>query len=96
VLGSTPDQLEAVKGQVRVKGNSSKALSWKDACAKIGAVPINAHGKNLGGRDPLMNSGVGGVQMADVSLIPDRPENQQNAAAGLRLCFMKRQNKKER
>jgi xanthine dehydrogenase YagR molybdenum-binding subunit len=67
-LGSTPDQLEAVKGQVRVKGNSSKALSWKDACAKIGAVPINAHGKNLGGRDPLMNSGVGGVQMADVSV----------------------------
>jgi xanthine dehydrogenase YagR molybdenum-binding subunit len=67
-LGSTPDQLEAVKGQVRVKGNSSKALNWKDACAKIGAVPINAHGKNLGGRDPLMNSGVGGVQMADVSV----------------------------
>jgi xanthine dehydrogenase YagR molybdenum-binding subunit len=67
-LGSTPEQLEAVKGQIRVKGNSSKALAWKDACAKIGAVPINAHGKNLGGRDPLMNSGVGGVQMADVSV----------------------------
>jgi xanthine dehydrogenase YagR molybdenum-binding subunit len=67
-LGSAPDQLEAVKGQVRVKGSSSKSLSWKDACAKIGAVPINAHGKNLGGRDPLMNSGVGGVQMADVSV----------------------------
>ena len=48
-LGSTADQLEVVKGQVRVKGNSSKALSWKDACAKIGAAPINAHGKNLGG-----------------------------------------------
>ena len=67
-LGTAPDQLEAVNGQIRVKANSSKALSWKDACAKIGAVPINAHGKNLGGRDPLMNSGVGGVQMADVSV----------------------------
>jgi len=67
-LGATPEQLEAVKGQIRVKGQASKALAWKEACAKIGAVPINAHGKNLAGRDPLMNSGVGGVQMADVSV----------------------------
>jgi xanthine dehydrogenase YagR molybdenum-binding subunit len=67
-LGATAEQLEAVKGQIRVKGQASKTLSWKDACAKIGAVPINAHGKNLAGRDPLMNSGVGGVQMADVSV----------------------------
>jgi xanthine dehydrogenase YagR molybdenum-binding subunit len=67
-LGAAPDQLESVNGQIRVKGNASKAVSWKEACAKIGAIPINAHGKNLGGRDPLMNSGVGGVQMADVSV----------------------------
>jgi xanthine dehydrogenase YagR molybdenum-binding subunit len=67
-LGAQPDQLEAVNGQIRVKGNASKALDWKQACAKMGAVPINAHGKNLGGRDELMNSGVGGVQMADVSV----------------------------
>ncbi len=67
-LGSTPEQLEVVKGQVRVKGQVSRTLSWKEACAKMGAIPINAHGKNLGGRDPLMNSGVGGVQMADVSV----------------------------
>jgi xanthine dehydrogenase YagR molybdenum-binding subunit len=67
-LGATADQLEAVNGQIRVKGSPSKAMTWKQACAKIGAVAINAHGKNLGGRDPLMNSGVGGVQMADVSV----------------------------
>jgi xanthine dehydrogenase YagR molybdenum-binding subunit len=67
-LGASPDQLEAKEGQIRVKGSPSRALSWKGACAKIGGVPINAHGKNLGGRDPLMNSGVGGVQMADVSV----------------------------
>lgn len=67
-LESTPEQLEVVKGQVRVKGQASRTLSWKEACAKMGAIPINAHGKNLGGRDPLMNSGVGGVQMADVSV----------------------------
>ena len=67
-LGVAPDQLEAVKGQIRVKVEPSKTVEWKAACAKIGAVPINAHGKNLAGRDPLMNSGVGGVQMADVSV----------------------------
>jgi xanthine dehydrogenase YagR molybdenum-binding subunit len=67
-LGATPEQLEAVKGQVRVKGEASKATGWKEACAKMGAVPINAHAQNLAGRDPLMNSGVGGVQMADVSV----------------------------
>jgi len=67
-LGASPDQLECANGQVRVKANPSKALNWREACARIGAVPINAHGKNLGGRDPLMNSGVGGVQMADVSV----------------------------
>jgi xanthine dehydrogenase YagR molybdenum-binding subunit len=67
-LGATPEQLEAVQGQIRVKGQASKALRWKEACAKMGAVPINAHGKNLAGGDPLMNSGVGGVQMADVSV----------------------------
>src|SRR5204863_26917 len=38
LLGSTPEQLEVVKGQVRVSGQASKALSWKEACAKMGAV----------------------------------------------------------
>ena len=67
-LGAKPEELEAVKGTIRVKGSPSKALTWKAACAKLGGVPLNAHGKNLGGRDQLMNSGVGGVQMADVSV----------------------------
>ncbi len=66
-LGASPDQLESWNGQIRVKGGG-KSISWKEACAKLGGTPINAHGKNLGGRDPLMNSGVGGVQMADVSV----------------------------
>jgi xanthine dehydrogenase YagR molybdenum-binding subunit len=85
-LGSTPEQLEAVKGQVRVKGQASKALGWKDACAKMGAVPINAHGKNLGGRDPLMNSGVGGVQMADVSVDTETGIVKINKMAAVQDC----------
>jgi len=64
-LGSTPDQLEAVGGQIRVKGNSSKSLSWKQACAKLGTTPITATGKTS--RD-LTSQGVGGVQMAEVAV----------------------------
>jgi len=66
-LNTTPDQLEAVGGTVRVKGDASRSLPWKQACAKIGAVPLTARGKNPG-PGKLIDSGVGGVQMADVSV----------------------------
>jgi xanthine dehydrogenase YagR molybdenum-binding subunit len=68
-LGSTPDQLELVKGTVRVKGGG-KSLPWKEACAKLGPTGITAHGKNPDREHPpdLTNSGVGGAQMADVSV----------------------------
>ena len=57
-------------GRVQVKTDKSRSLSWKEACAKIGAVPITVHGKNPDKDEPpdLTNSGVGGVQMADVSV----------------------------
>jgi xanthine dehydrogenase YagR molybdenum-binding subunit len=70
-LNSTPDKLEAVNGQIRVKGSSS-GLSWKQACAKLGPSGITTQGVNW--RQPsrnkpdLTNAGVGGVQMADVSV----------------------------
>ena len=35
-LSVQPDQLESVGGTVRVKGDSSHSLSWKEACSKIG------------------------------------------------------------
>ena len=66
-LNAQPDQLEAANGSIRVKGDTSRAMSWKDACAKMGAMPITARGKNPGKPD-LTNSGVGGVQMAEVSV----------------------------
>lgn len=68
-LGTTPDQLEIKEGVVSVKGDSTKSLSWKQACAKLGAVPITTRGVNKSGMKPdLTNSGVGGVQMAAVSV----------------------------
>ena len=66
-LGAQPDQLEARAGKISVKDNSSKSLTWKQACAKLGVKPIQTTGKNPG--DCKLNSeGVGGVQVADVSV----------------------------
>ena len=66
-LGAQPDQLEAIGGHIRVKGNPSKSLPWKQACAKLGVKPIQATGKNPG--DCKLNAeGVGGAQVADVSV----------------------------
>jgi len=69
-LKAQPADLEIVKGVVRVKSDHSRALDWKQACAKIGAMPITARGKNPDRtKTPdLTNSGVGGVQMAEVSV----------------------------
>lgn len=70
-LNSTPDKLEALNGQIRVKG-TTHGLSWKQACAKLGPSGVTAQGVNW--RQPsrnkpdLTNAGVGGVQMADVSV----------------------------
>jgi xanthine dehydrogenase YagR molybdenum-binding subunit len=66
-LGVEPAQLEARGGRVQVKGDPSKGLSWKDAAGKLGGIPLTVRGSNPGPGD-LINSGVGGVQMADVSV----------------------------
>jgi len=69
VLGAAPDQLAAVDGRIQVKGDPSKSLPWQDACRKLGTSKISEMGEN-NPRNPggLMSSGVGGVQMADVSV----------------------------
>ncbi len=69
-LNAQPDQLECKNGQVSVKGDSSRALNWKEACSKLGAMPLTVRGKNPDRSKPpdLTNSGVGGVQMAEVEV----------------------------
>jgi xanthine dehydrogenase YagR molybdenum-binding subunit len=69
-LNAKPEELECVDGMVRVKGDSSRSLTWKQACAKLGAMPITVRGKNPDRTKPpdLTNSGVGGVGMADVEV----------------------------
>ena len=67
-LNAKPDELEAIDGQIRVKGNPSRAISWKQACAKLGTTPITGVGQRQRGNDDLLSSGVGGAQMAEVSV----------------------------
>jgi xanthine dehydrogenase YagR molybdenum-binding subunit len=71
-LGASADQLEAVDGRIQVKDNSSKSLTWKAACQKLGVNKISEMGENDGkGGGGLNSSGVGGVQMAEVSVDTD-------------------------
>jgi xanthine dehydrogenase YagR molybdenum-binding subunit len=69
-LDAKPDDLECVNGTVRVKNDPSRSLPWKQACAKLGAMPVTARGKNPDPSKPpdLTNSGVGGVGMAYVEV----------------------------
>jgi xanthine dehydrogenase YagR molybdenum-binding subunit len=72
-LNAQPDQLECVNGKVRVKNDPGRSLSWKQACSKLGAMPLTVRGKNPDKSKPpdLTNSGVGGVQMAEVEVDTD-------------------------
>jgi xanthine dehydrogenase YagR molybdenum-binding subunit len=68
-LGVPVDQLEAADGAIRVIGDTSKSMAWADACKELGVDPITRQGtKPLDGDIVLDSSGVGGVQMADVSV----------------------------
>jgi xanthine dehydrogenase YagR molybdenum-binding subunit len=68
-LGTEPDNLEAVDGQIRVKGTPSKSLTWVAACKKLGPNKISEmgvfNGRNGGN---LLTQGAAGVQIADVSV----------------------------
>jgi xanthine dehydrogenase YagR molybdenum-binding subunit len=68
-LGVTVDEIEAKGGFLQVKAQPSKRIAWKDACRKLGTRTISEMGEQPdrdGGK--LNDSGVGGVQMADVSV----------------------------
>lgn len=64
-LRAKPAELVARDGKIFVADDPSRALSYQDACALIGPQPIVAMGQTDG---DLMNSGVGGVQMAEVEV----------------------------
>jgi xanthine dehydrogenase YagR molybdenum-binding subunit len=67
-MNTAPDKLAAVGGKIQLSEDPSKSMTWKQACAKLGTQPITARGKSEPGKDTLASAGVGGVQMADVSV----------------------------
>ncbi|HMV50074.1 MAG TPA: xanthine dehydrogenase family protein molybdopterin-binding subunit [Blastocatellia bacterium] len=66
-MNTTPDKLEAVGGKIQEIGKPTNAMTWQQACAKLGTQPLTTRGKNPG-KETLTTGGVGGVQMADVSV----------------------------
>ncbi len=66
---SSPDEIEAKGGYLQLKANPKKRLRWAEACRKLGTTTISELGNQPdkdGGK--LADQGVGGVQMADVSV----------------------------
>jgi xanthine dehydrogenase YagR molybdenum-binding subunit len=66
-LGAAPEHLEARDGRIRVAADPSKGMSWKDACSLLEMKPLEVDGDRRDGND-LVNSQVGGVQMAEVEV----------------------------
>jgi xanthine dehydrogenase YagR molybdenum-binding subunit len=70
-LGTTDDKLEASGGRVHQIEKAGGGVSWKEACSMLGPNSITKRGINNPGesqQEGLISAGVGGVQMADVSV----------------------------
>jgi xanthine dehydrogenase YagR molybdenum-binding subunit len=68
-LGVEAEKLVAVDGRIQVDGDPSKNLTWRAACAKLGVKPISEIGRQPSRDEGNLNdSGVGGVQMAEVEV----------------------------
>lgn len=66
-LEAEVSELQAINGRIQVASDPSRFLNWKQATSLLGATPITVIGRNPGpGR--LIDSGVGGIQMAEVSV----------------------------
>ncbi len=67
-LETKPEELDIADGTIFVKAMPSRKLTWKQACQKIGPLPLITHGLNPDKTKlpDLTNAGVAGVQMAEV------------------------------
>ncbi len=68
-LGVSPDRLEAAAGKIQEIDNPQRSMTWQQACALLGQASITRQGRHSrSGAGELTSSGVGGAQMADVSV----------------------------
>jgi xanthine dehydrogenase YagR molybdenum-binding subunit len=69
VLDVSIDELEARDGKIQVIADPSKSVTWEKACSQLGQIPVTGKGsKPTSDGTELDNSGVGGAQMADVTV----------------------------
>jgi xanthine dehydrogenase YagR molybdenum-binding subunit len=88
-LGVQPDQLEAVEGKIQVKSDPAKSLTWKAACQKLGTKTITEMGvNNQRGPGGLISGGVGGIQIADVSVDTETGVVRMNRLVAVQDCGM--------
>jgi xanthine dehydrogenase YagR molybdenum-binding subunit len=70
-LGTAAENIEAAGGQLQQIDKPSNKIAWKDACALLGTGPITKRGANdpnEAEREHMISQGVGGAQIADVSV----------------------------
>jgi xanthine dehydrogenase YagR molybdenum-binding subunit len=70
-LGVPAEALEAAGGEIRQKDKPENKVAWKEACALLGPNSITKRGSNQPSESQkagLISSGVGGAQIADVSV----------------------------
>lgn len=70
-LQTTVDELEVHDGQIRQADKPGNAIPWKRACALLGPNAITKRGVNVppeSEKAGLISAGVGGAQIADVSV----------------------------
>ncbi len=88
-LNVSEDDLEAVDQRIRVKGNPDKGMSFAQACQKLGVNSISEMGANEPAKAPqegLNTGGVGGVQMADVSVDTETGVVKMNRLVAVQDC----------
>ncbi len=88
-LNAEANQLEAVDGRIRVKGNPARSITWQAACRKLGTNKISEMGEN-NPRSPggLNSSGVGGIEVADVSVDTETGVVKVNRFVAVQDCGM--------
>ena len=86
-LGVPVEQLEVNDARIRVKGAPDKGMSWQQACQKLGTMPISENGDNDPKRAEGLNTGgVGGIQMADVSVDMETGQVTMNRLVAVQDC----------
>ena len=88
-LGTAADNLEAVGGNIRQIDKPSSSVSWKNACTLLGVSPVTKRGVSVPGESQkagLISSGVGGVQIADVSVDIETGQVTMNEMVAVQDC----------